>query len=162
MRREGSEPDPRDPSREPRDDERRVRRERPPRERASRERERTAEESGEPGRTRPERGHAAEDRRSGADRKRTRDGSGRILAMRAARLARHYINEMTGKDPEEVTALVSTEEHGWRVDVQVVETRRIPDSTDILAVYQAELDADGELLSYRRIRRYARCQVQEG
>ncbi len=110
-------------------------------------------------------------RRSGA---RRRDSAGRpsrdgertrrapIAAMRAARLGRHYINEMTAKDPEEVTALERTEDGGWQVDVQVVETRRIPDSTDILAVYRAELDANGELLSYRRIRRYARCQVQEG
>ena len=141
VRRGDSGPDRRDPARGARDD----RRERGPR----------------PGRRDGER---SAPERAGRERERTAPdvrGSPPIGAMRAARLARHYINEMTGKDPEEVTALLSTEDGGWRADVQVVETRRIPDSTDILAVYQAELDANGELLSYRRIRRYARCQVQE-
>jgi hypothetical protein len=45
---------------------------------------------------------------------------------------------------------------GWCVIVEVVETRRIPDSADILATYQAEVDDDGELVSYRRLRRYNR------
>jgi Gas vesicle synthesis protein GvpO len=45
---------------------------------------------------------------------------------------------------------------GWRVIVEVVETRRIPDSADILATYLAEIGGDGELVSYRRLRRYLR------
>ena len=40
--------------------------------------------------------------------------------------------------------------------MDVIEDRRIPSSTDILATYEAELDNDGELLSYRRVRRYSR------
>jgi hypothetical protein len=45
---------------------------------------------------------------------------------------------------------------GWRVGVEVVEVPRIPDSADILAVYEVRLDADGDLISYRRVGRYAR------
>jgi hypothetical protein len=45
------------------------------------------------------------------------------------------------------------------VGVEVVEVSRIPDSADILAVYEARLDADGDLVSYRRVRRYARGQM---
>jgi Gas vesicle synthesis protein GvpO len=78
-----------------------------------------------------------------------------------ARLAADYVAEMTGKEPETITSLERTDDRVWRVDVEVVETRRIPDSTDILAVYEAELDADGELLSYHRVKRYSRCQVRE-
>jgi hypothetical protein len=45
---------------------------------------------------------------------------------------------------------------GWRVGVEVVEVSRIPDSADILAVYDVHLDADRDLVSYRRVCRYAR------
>ena len=56
---------------------------------------------------------------------------------------------------------VKLDDGGWLVDVEVVETRRVPDSTDILAVYEAELDAEGELVGYRRVKRYSRCQMGE-
>jgi hypothetical protein len=36
---------------------------------------------------------------------------------------------------------------------------RIPDSTDILAVFEVRLDTDGDPISYRRLRRYARGQL---
>jgi gas vesicle protein GvpO len=42
------------------------------------------------------------------------------------------------------------------VGVEVVETQRIPNTMDILAVYETDLDESGELLSYRRVDRYPR------
>ena len=45
---------------------------------------------------------------------------------------------------------------GWRVDLEVVESRRIPDSTDILATYQVDVDEDGDLTGYHRAQRYVR------
>jgi tricorn protease-like protein len=78
-----------------------------------------------------------------------------------ARLAAGYVAEMTGKEPEGITSLEQSDDGLWRVDVEIVETRRIPSSTDILAIYRAELDPEGELVAYRRIERYSRCQVGE-
>ena len=46
-----------------------------------------------------------------------------------------------------------------RVGVEVVESHRIPDSADILAVYEVCLDESGELESYRRTQRYSRGQT---
>ena len=43
--------------------------------------------------------------------------------------------------------------------VEVVKMSRIPDSTDILAVFEVRLDTDGDLISYPRLRRYARGQL---
>jgi hypothetical protein len=40
--------------------------------------------------------------------------------------------------------------------VEVVEVRRIPDTTDVLALYEVEMDTDGAMEGYRRLRRYAR------
>jgi hypothetical protein len=57
---------------------------------------------------------------------------------------------------------VERNDDGWEVGVEVVETHRIPDTADILAVYQLHLDEDGELVSYRRTKRYSRGQTFGG
>jgi len=79
----------------------------------------------------------------------------RMSAAEAGRAGLEQITELTGKEPEGVTG-VERSEDGWLVSVEVIEDRRIPSSTDILATYEAEIDNDGELLSYRRVRRYSR------
>ncbi|TWF80164.1 gas vesicle protein GvpO [Pseudonocardia hierapolitana] len=87
------------------------------------------------------------------------DGSA-IPAPAAARRAARYIAEFTGRHPESV---ISVERHDgdWQVGVEVVETHRIPDTTDVLATYEVRLDGDGSLVSYRRTRRYARGQLDK-
>ncbi|MER7707123.1 gas vesicle protein GvpO [Kitasatospora sp. NPDC097605] len=84
----------------------------------------------------------------------------RLDAQTAAAKAVVCVQEMTGRSAEGITSL-SRETDGWRVGVEVLETRRIPDSTDILAVYQVALDQEGELVSYRRERRYHRGRANE-
>jgi hypothetical protein len=84
-----------------------------------------------------------------------------MSAAEAGREGLEQITELTGKDPESVTG-VKRSEDGWVVTVEVIEDRRIPSSTDILATYEAELDNDGELLSYRRVRRYSRGRGDNG
>lgn len=66
--------------------------------------------------------------------------------------------------PKQLLGATSTEptEAGWLVEVEVVEDRRIPSSADMLALYEVELDLDGNLLAYRRIRRYARGSADIG
>lgn len=76
-------------------------------------------------------------------------------AARAARDGVRHVTKLTGRDPEGVVSLERTDD-GWRVGVEVVEVHRIPDSADILAVYEADLDESFDLLSYRRTRRYPR------
>ena len=78
-----------------------------------------------------------------------------LSAARAARAGLHQIAELTGKKPEGVTG-VEPADDGWLVGVEVVEDRRIPSSADILAIYEADVDDEGELASYRRVRRYSR------
>ncbi|MER7081496.1 gas vesicle protein GvpO [Saccharopolyspora kobensis] len=77
-----------------------------------------------------------------------------------AQLALRQVRDLTGKDTEGVTSLERSET-GWLVAVEVVEAHRIPNTTDIMAVYEAELDDEGELISYRRIDRYARGQGEQ-
>jgi gas vesicle protein GvpO len=76
----------------------------------------------------------------------------------AARRAAAEVAALTGLEPETVIS-IERRDDGWLVGVEVVETRRIPDSADILAAYQVCLEPDGELASYRRTQRYPRGQM---
>jgi hypothetical protein len=75
--------------------------------------------------------------------------------------ARGLLRELHGSDAESVSS-VSRSTAGWNVALEVVELRRIPDSTDVLASYQVELDEDGRLIRYERVRRYNRSQANAG
>jgi hypothetical protein len=91
-------------------------------------------------------------------RRRAADG---ITAPAAAQAALRAIAGLTGKKPEGVTAVEPTED-GWLVGVEVVEDKRVPSSADMLAIYEAQLDPDGDLMSYRRGRRYPRGRGDNG
>jgi len=84
-----------------------------------------------------------------------------LSAAEAGREGLRQVTELTGKDPEGVSG-VQRSQDGWLVTVDVVEDRRIPSSTDILSTYETEIDDDGELLSYRRVRRYSRGLTDNG
>jgi hypothetical protein len=90
----------------------------------------------------------------------TDDGevASRLPAGAAAQAAIRAVAELVGRRPNGVTALEPTED-GWRVAVEVLEDERVPSSADILAIYEAELDKEGNLLAYRRTRRYQRGRV---
>jgi outer membrane biosynthesis protein TonB len=74
------------------------------------------------------------------------------------RQAREVLRELHGTDAETVSSVAHTA-HGWAVGLEVVELRRIPDSTDILATYEVELDGDGGVLRVERKRRYHRAEA---
>lgn len=126
----------------------------PPRETGSR--TPTTKSSPEPGR-KPERARPEHDSDDDKGRAQARHP---LKAAQVARLAVRQVQELTGRQPEGVTSLERSEA-GWVVGVEVVESRRVPDTADILAVYEAELDDDGDLVSYRRVDRYARGRGNE-
>jgi len=69
------------------------------------------------------------------------------------------IGDLTGHDVEGVISVEHHGDAGWKVGVEVVESHRIPESADILAIYEVCLDEDGELDTYRRTKRYLRGQT---
>ena len=83
--------------------------------------------------------------------------SGMTIAAEAAQ----QLVELTGREVEGITALERTDD-GWVVEVDVLEVRRIPDTTDVLATYELTLDEDGEIDGYRRLRRYVRGTPEDG
>ncbi|PSK91895.1 gas vesicle protein GvpO [Haloactinopolyspora alba] len=78
------------------------------------------------------------------------------VATRAVR----ELAELTGHDIESVIG-VERHEDGWRVRLEVVELRRVPDSTDLLSAYEVDLDDGAEVTSFRRLRRYDRGRARE-
>jgi hypothetical protein len=97
----------------------------------------------------------------GTERRSRPDRRGGVKPAKAGQIAMRQITELTGKEPEGITG-VEPAEDGWMVGVEVVEDRRVPSSTDILATYEVELDSAGELVSYRRAKRYTRGHGDDG
>lgn len=92
-------------------------------------------------------------RRSGEDRHSSERK--RQSPVEVAKQAARQLVQLTGREPEGVTGLTRTDE-GWRVEIEVTETHRFPDTTDVLAVYEVDVDTRGNLVGYSRGRRYLR------
>ncbi|MDN0198396.1 gas vesicle protein [Streptomyces sp. S.PNR 29] len=75
--------------------------------------------------------------------------------MEVLREARAQLAELTGMAAESVSSFEQTEE-GWSLEVEVMELARVPDTMSLMASYQVELDTQGQLTGYRRVRRYER------
>lgn len=84
-----------------------------------------------------------------------------LSAAEVTRIAIEHLSELTTKEPQGATS-VEPRDDGWTVEVEVIEDRRIPSSADMLALYEVELDPDGNLLSYRRTKRYGRGSTDPG
>jgi hypothetical protein len=84
-----------------------------------------------------------------------------VSAAVAARRARDEFGELTQTPVERVSAVQRTDS-GWLVVVEGLELRRIPDSMDVLGVYEVELSGRGQVVGWRRVGRHHRSQVEEG
>lgn len=67
--------------------------------------------------------------------------------------------ELLNKQPESVSLLEKTEK-GWRMEVEVLERKAIPDKFDLLSVFELNLDSAGNILSFKQIRKIIRGDVQ--
>ena len=77
------------------------------------------------------------------------------------RRARQELEELLGKPVESASSLERTHD-GWVVVLDVVELRRIPESTDVLGSYELELDESLNFRRYQQVRRYTRSQANRG
>ena len=108
---------------------------------------------------RPQRRRSGEDER---ERSQRRDrGDDTLTAPAVAAKALEHIGDLTTSRPVGVTSVEPIED-GWLVEVEVLEERRIPSSSDLLALYEMELGFDGDLLAYRRTGRYPRGRAGTG
>jgi len=82
-------------------------------------------------------------------------------ATETVQRARRQLSALLERPVESVSAFERTHD-GWLVALEVVEVSRIPESTDVLASYEVELDDDRNLRRYARVRRYIRSQSDRG
>jgi len=82
-------------------------------------------------------------------------------ATETVQRARRQLSDLLERPVESVSAFERMHE-GWLVTLEVVEVSRIPESTDVLASYEVELDDDRNLRRYARVRRYIRSQADRG
>jgi hypothetical protein len=78
----------------------------------------------------------------------------------AIKKARSDLHELTGL---EISSTIGAEpdEDGWKVTLEAIEKRSIPDSMDILALYETKLNAKGEMLEFNRIKMRKRIDTEE-
>ena len=118
--------------------------------------------------------HTADGTKNGSSNRRHKGGNGddgdkqqdrsrrpRLRAREAAERAVEELSDLLGVEP---FGVVGMERLGstWQVTVEVIELERVPETTNILGVYTVDLDDDGELVGYRRVRRYVRGRSEEG
>jgi hypothetical protein len=59
-----------------------------------------------------------------------------------------------------VTSVARTEE-GWQITLELIERVAVPDTMDLLGVYEVRLDHEGGMLGYERTRIRHRCDLEE-
>lgn len=83
-----------------------------------------------------------------------------LSVVKAAEKAKQQLRLITGLEVATVSA-IEEQEGGWKAYVNMVELRRVPSTSDVLATYEAVLDETGEMQNYKRLRRFLRGQVNE-
>jgi hypothetical protein len=59
------------------------------------------------------------------------------------------LQSLLGLEVSSVTGAARTED-GWRMTIELIERKAVPDTQDLLGVYEVHLDEEGELTSYER------------
>jgi hypothetical protein len=70
--------------------------------------------------------------------------------MELVRNAREKLAALTGL-PISSTLSIRKDECCWYLQVEVVEKRSLPDSQDILAIYDMTMDEEGNILDFSRV-----------
>jgi hypothetical protein len=74
-------------------------------------------------------------------------------------MAKEELEALTGLKAETVSSIQRQGEH-WDVTVDMIELHVTPNSRDVLAIYDVQIDTEGNILGYRRMGRYVRSQVE--
>jgi len=78
-----------------------------------------------------------------------------MTLLEAITSAREAVKHLTGLPVDQVVQSGKWE-GGWRIQVDVLESRARMGDNDLLATYEVLLDAGGELVGFNRIGRYNR------
>jgi hypothetical protein len=82
-----------------------------------------------------------------------------MRASEVGGLAKEELQALTGLKAETVSSVQKQGDH-WDVTVDMIEMHMTPNSRDVLAIYDVQIDTEGNILGYRRMGRYVRSQVE--
>jgi hypothetical protein len=118
-------------------------------------------ESSSPDESSEDRRAAATTESDGRGHRSSSDGARkRTSPMRVAAVALEQLAALTGRPSEGVVG-IERDEDEWVVEIEVLELRRIPNTTDVLARYRVTADDSGEVTGYHRMQRYVRGAAGE-
>ena len=100
-----------------------------------------------------------EDDGDGDEESQGKKSSPSLSAKEMTQAAVEALRDLTDLDPEAAVGL-QWDGESWLVTLDVLELRRVPDTTDLMATYVVQLDDDGRLLGYERTRRFQRSQAE--
>jgi hypothetical protein len=89
-----------------------------------------------------------------------RSSGSAVTGPRLAHRAAEQLVQLTQKPFEGVVGLERMDD-GWTVQVEVLELRRVPETTDVIGMYEVRLDTSGQLVGYKRLHRYVRGEAGE-
>lgn len=67
--------------------------------------------------------------------------------------------ELFKKEPESISAIEKNEK-GWKVQVEVLERKAVPDKFDLLKVFEFNLNENGGVLGFKQIKRIQRGDTE--
>lgn len=67
-----------------------------------------------------------------------------------ANQAKEELASLTGLEPSTVMG-IEKDGGDWKVTLEMIEKKSIPDAMDLLGTYEVHLDNDGQLLNFTRI-----------
>ncbi len=82
-----------------------------------------------------------------------------MRASEIGMLAKDELKSLTGLEAETVSSVQKQGDH-WDVTVDMIEMRMTPNTRDVLAIYDVQMDGEGNVIGYRRMGRYVRSQVE--
>lgn len=76
--------------------------------------------------------------------------------------AKKELRSLTNLEVSSVVGASRVEGDGWEVTIELIERKAIPDSADLLGLYEVHLDAeDGHMISFERRRLRHRMDVEQ-
>ncbi|MBU1340500.1 MAG: gas vesicle protein [Proteobacteria bacterium] len=78
----------------------------------------------------------------------------------AIKKARSELGTILGLELES-TISAQPDGDGWRITLEALEKKSIPDSMDILGIFEVNLDADGNISEFNRVRMRKRIDMDE-
>ncbi len=66
---------------------------------------------------------------------------------------------LPNKTPEAVVGAEKAEKGGWKLLMEVVERKAIPDSQDLIGIYEVRVGSSGEILNYKKIESRIRTAI---